>query len=379
MNDFDKNIDRQGTYCEKWEKYKNQDIIPAWVADMDFNAPKCLIDDLKKRVEHGVFGYTRIDEPTIQAAINFIKRHHDWDIKKEWIVWTHGVVVSMNITCRILHDGEAVITTTPVYPHFVKAPKNADKTLIQVPLRTIDNRWTIDFNEFESLINASCKLFLFCNPHNPGGTVFTKDELEKISDICIKHDLLICTDEIHADLVIDPNAKHIPIASLNEAIRDRSITLMSPSKTFNIAGLQSSFAIIPDKELRLRFEKELRGIGGSINLLAITATRSVYRGGDAWLKELKSYLLENFTLVKEFVDNNKNLKMLSNDASFLAWIDCSNLKVDHPYEFFLHHGVGLSEGTGFGDANFVRLNFGTNKATLLKILARMQTALDSLA
>ncbi|MDX1809076.1 MAG: PatB family C-S lyase [Sulfurospirillaceae bacterium] len=378
MNDFDKRIDRLGTHCAKWDKYQDQDVIPAWVADMDFHSPSCLNEALIKRVEHGVFGYTKIDESTIQATIDFIKRHHDWDIKEEWIVWTHGVVVSMNIACRMLLENDEIITTTPVYPHFIKAPKNAQKKVTQVPLRKVNNRWSIDFDEFESHINSYCKLFLFCNPHNPGGTVFTREELEKISDICIKHDLLICTDEIHADLVINPDIKHIPIASLNADIKERSITLMAPSKTFNIAGLQSSFAIIPNKELRLRFEKELTGIGGGINLLAITATKSVYSDGDDWLKDLKSYLLENFNLVKDFVHKNKNLKMLSNDASFLAWIDCSALKVKNPYEFFLQFGVGLSEGAGFGDANFVRLNFGTNKETLRKILTRMQTALDSL-
>ncbi len=379
MNIFDKEIDRTNTHCEKWDKYKGQDVIPAWVADMDFSSPMCIIEALGRRVEHGIFGYTAIDEDTYDSVINFIKRHHNWEIKKEWIVWVNGVVPSMNIACKILNDKEKVITTTPIYPHFVKAPKNANKKLAQVPLKEINNRWIIDFDEFESKISSTCKLFLFCNPHNPGGTVFNKDELEKISDICIKHDLIICTDEIHADLVINPKAKHIPIASLNDEIKERSITLMAPSKTFNIAGLQSSYAIIPNKDLRLKFQKELRGMGSGINLLAITATKSAYNNGDIWLSELKKYLLENYELIKSFVYENKDLKMLSNDATFLAWIDCSLLHVKSPYELFLKYGLGLSDGSAFGDTSFVRLNFATTKKNLQEILFRMQDAIDNLS
>ncbi|WP_331774013.1 MalY/PatB family protein [Sulfurospirillum sp. 1612] len=378
MTGFDQQINRIDTNCEKWNKYKDQDIIPAWVADMDFQSPPSLIQALTERVEHGIFGYTGMDDATIEATIAFVKRQHNWDIKKEWIVWTHGVVVSMNLVCRMLAADEEVITTTPIYPHFVKAPHNAKKTLTQVPLKNIDNRWTIDFDTFESSITPSCKLMLLCNPYNPGGTVFTREELERLSAICIAHDLIICSDEIHADLVINPAAKHIPIASLNSDIQKRSITLMAPSKTFNIAGLQSSFVIIPDKELRVRFQKELRGLGGDINVLAITATRVAYQDGDTWLADLKSYLLENFKMIQAFVEHNKNLKMLHHDATFLAWIDCSQLNTPHPYELFLKYGVGLSDGSGFGDKNFVRLNFGTDKKTLTQILSRMQHALNSL-
>jgi len=379
MTDFDQQINRVDTNCEKWNKYKDQNIIPAWVADMDFQSPTPLINALKERVAHGVFGYTSIDDATIDATIAFVKRHHNWEIKKEWLVWTHGVVVSMNLACRMLATDEEVITTTPIYPHFVKAPHNAGKTLTQVPLQNIDDRWTIDFDAFESSIKPSCKLMLLCNPYNPGGTVFTRSELERLSAICVAHDLIICSDEIHADLVINPDTKHIPIASLNEAIKARSITLMAPSKTFNIAGLQSSFAIIPNKELRVRFQKELRGIGGGINVLAITATRTVYQDGDVWLADLKSYLLENLKIVQAFIHKNKNLKMLHHDATFLAWIDCSGLNTLNPYELFLKYGVGLSDGAGFGDKNFVRVNFGTDKKTLAQILSRMQKAIDSLS
>ena len=378
MSFFDEEIDRRDTYCEKWDKYKGEDIIPAWVADMDFKAPMPVIKALKKRVEHGVFGYTNIDEEIVEAVIDFIKRHHNWSIKKEWIVWLNGVIPGINLSCRMIGNSDEVITTTPIYPHFVTAAKNTNKILTQVPMKNINNRWSIDFEEFESKISPTCKLFLLCNPYNPGGTVFTKEELEKLCEICARNKLIICSDEIHADLVINPDVKHIPIASLDDEYAQNIITLMAPSKTFNIAGLQSSFAIIPNKKLRLLFQKQLRGIGGNINLLAISATKAAYKQSDKWLSELKAYLFENLKLVEDFIDKNKNLKILNCDATFLAWIDCEALKVSNPYELFLKYGVGLNDGAKFGDKNFVRLNFATPKKNLEEILKRMQKAVDSL-
>ena len=377
MSFFDKEIDRRETHCEKWDRYKNQDIIPAWVADADFSAPLPVIEALKQRVEHGIFGYTSIDDDTNQAVIDFIEKQHNWKIEKEWIVWVNGVVSSMNLVCKMLPSNSSVITTTPIYPHFIKAPKNSNQEVIKIPMRETDGRWSVDFNEFESKISSTCKLFLLCNPYNPGGTVFTKDELKKFGDICTKHDLIICSDEIHSDLVTNPNAKHIPIASLSQELKNRTITLMAPSKTFNIAGLQSSYAIIPNKKLRIDFQKQLRGLGEGINLLAITATKAAYRDSQEWLRELKLYLAKNLKLVENFIKNSKNLKMLSCDATYLAWIDCSKLKTDSPYEFFLKFGVGLSDGEGFGDKNFVRLNFATTRKNLKEILKRMQKAIDS--
>jgi len=377
MKPFDNIIDRTKSHCEKWDKYKNQDVIPMWVADMDFKAPQCIIDALHTRVEHGVFGYTSVDNGTNQAVIDFIKRRYNWQIKTEWIVWLPGVVPGMNIACRSVKT-EEIIINTPIYPHFEKAPKNANKSVIKVPIVEKDNRWTIDFDEFEKQITPTCKLFMFCNPYNPGGTVFTREELEKLSDICIKHDLTICSDEIHADLILNPNAHHIPIASINDEIAKRSITLLAPSKTFNIAGLQSSFAIIPDVHVRKNFKRELAGLSSEINLLAITATRVAYTSCDSWLDKLNLYLANNQKIVKDFVKTQPNLKLLNQDATYLAWIDVSKLKLDDPYSYFLKYGVGLSNGEPFGNKNFLRLNFGCPKELLNEGLSRIKKALDNL-
>ena len=377
MFNFDEVIDRTKSSCEKWDKYKGSDIIPAWVADMDFKSPPCVIDALTQRVAEGVFGYTGVDEETLDVIVSFIKRHYDWEIQKEWILFTHGVVSSMNIACLSV-EAKSVMTKTPIYPHFIKAPRYAKKEILAIAMREENNRWTLDFDAMEKAITPECKLFMLCNPYNPAGTVFTCKELEKLSEFCLKHNLTICSDEIHADLLISPNAKHIPIASLNEAIAQKSITLMAPSKTFNIAGLQASFAIIPNDTLRRSFSHTMGSMVGGVNLLGLCALKAAYKEGDAWLYALRSYLAENLSLVHDFIAKNPKLKLLEQEATFLAWIDASALHVKSPYEFFLNHGVGLSDGEPFGNQNFVRLNFGTSKTLLREILDRMQKAMDTL-
>ena len=377
MFNFDEIVDRTQTPCEKWDKYKDQDIIPAWVADMDFKSPPCVIDALQKRVAEGVFGYTGIDDETYDAIIAFLKRHYNWEIKREWILFTHGVVSSMNIACMAV-EGQSVMTTTPIYPHFIKAPKHAGKEILAIAMKEENNRWVLDFEAMERAITPTCKLFMLCNPYNPAGTVFTCKELERLGAFCLKHDLIICSDEIHADLLLNSEAKHIPFATLSEALAQKSITLMAPSKTFNIAGLQASFAVIPNAELRKRFQKTMGSMVGGINLLGITALKAAYLEGDAWLAELRVYLAENLKMVQEFVALNPKLKLLNQEATFLAWIDASALHVKSPYAFFLDFGVGLSDGEPFGDKKCVRLNFGTQKSVLKTILERMQKAMDSL-
>ncbi|MDR1461312.1 MAG: pyridoxal phosphate-dependent aminotransferase [Campylobacteraceae bacterium] len=377
---FDEIIDRSNTNALKLERYKEyKNAIPAWVADMDFKSPECVIDALKERVKHGVFGYTAISGELIEAIINFIKKEHGWNTSKEWFTFTSGVVASMNIVCGMLRENESTITTTPIYPYFLSAPKNMKRQVETVRMREINNRWGIDFDEFEKSIKPNCRLLLLCNPYNPGGTVFTKEELLKIGEIAIKYDLLICSDEIHADLVLDKNAKHVPIASLSTEIADRTITLMAPSKTFNIAGLQNSFAITQNKKLKAAFENSMGHINGGVNLLALTAAKAAYENGAVWLKEVKEYLRENLKLVQEFVQNNPSLKLLKLEATYLAWIDCRTLG-ENAWQLFLNGGVILNEGKSFGDGGegFVRLNFAMPKEVLKEVLARMEKVMRSI-
>jgi len=376
MFDFDTPINRHGTHNEKWGRY-NPDIIPAWVADMDFKAPPSVIRALKQRVEHGIFGYTYVDESLTQSAINFMKCHYDWQVKPNWFTWVSGVVPSMNIACKMIEPDQRVLTTSPIYPHFFKAPKMTGREVDIVKLTCKDNRWTLDFNAIENAITPKTKLFMLCNPYNPGGSVFTCKELERLGEIAKKHDLLIVSDEIHADLILNPEAKHIPIASLNDDLANRTITLMSPGKTFNIAGLNCSYAIIPNSSLKRRFENAMGMLNGGVNLLGLIAAKAAYEGGDEWLKALREYLAQNLSLVQEFVRSHPPLKLCDQDATFLAWIDCTRLDTD-PYELFLKHGVALSDGKDFLGEGFVRLNFGCPKSILLEILKRMGVALSSL-
>ena len=377
MSIFDKRVDRRGSNSQKWDRYKGEDIIPLWVADMDFEAPSPIVEAMKKRIKHKVFGYSPIEEETLDAFIDFVKRHYGWEIKKEWIIFSYGVVISMNFVTRFINSKE-VITTTPIYPHFIKAPKNAGSEIIKVPLREKNRRWSIDFNEFEKSISKDCRLFLFCNPHNPGGTAFTKEELKKLANIAKRYNLIVCSDEIHSDLILNPKSRHIPIASINKDMEQRTITLLSPSKSFNIAGLKSSFIVIANDSLREEFKRYISGLVDDPNIFANIATKIAYRECDEWLFELRDYLRENLKLVQEFVAKNPKLKLLNQDATFLAWIDVSGLNLKSPYEYFLEYGVGLSDGKDFGDERFLRLNFGTQRELLVEALNRMQRAIDNL-
>jgi cystathionine beta-lyase len=245
-----------------------------------------------------------------------------------------------------------------------------------VKLTCKENRWTLDFEALENAITPQTKLFMLCNPYNPGGTVFTCKELEHLGKIAKKHDLLIVSDEIHADLILNPNVKHTPIASLSDDLASRTITLMAPSKTFNIAGLNCSYAIIPNSSLKRRFENTMGKLNGGVNLLGLTAAKAAYEDGDEWLNALKEYLRQNLLMVQEFVKNHPPLKLCNQDATFLAWIDCSGLNTD-PYELFLNHGVALSDGKDFLGKEFVRLNFGCAQSVLQEILERMDRALKT--
>ena len=255
----------------------DKSVIPAWVADMDFKAPQCVIDSLAKRVEHGIFGYAHPSSEFKQTIKDFIFRHHGWEIQTDWIVFVSGVVPSMNIASKMFNENERVITTYPIYPYFFKAPRlNHNKELL-LKMVEVDGRFTLDFKSLREKVDSTCRLFLLCNPYNPCGTVFTKDELLELGEVAKKHDLIICSDEIHCDLVIDKNAKHIPIASLNEDLQNRTITLMAPSKTFNIAGLNCSYAIIPNKALRERFLASMGDLNGGVNILGLEAGNQLYK------------------------------------------------------------------------------------------------------
>ncbi len=377
--DFDTPIDRHNTASLKWDKYKGRDIIPMWVADMDFRSPPAVIEALHQRVDHGVFGYTIAPEELAESVIDTLQDDYGWKIESEWITWLPGLVTGLNVTCRAVgEDGDDVLTSVPVYPPFLSAPKYSRRNLLTVPLAEADGRWAFDFDRLESAITPRTRLFILCNPHNPAGRVFTAEELVTLTEIYLKHDIIICSDEIHCGLVLDEDKSHIPTATLSPQIADRTITLMAPSKTFNVPGLGCSFAIISNPELRKSFRRAAAGIVPFVNTLGYTAALAAYRDSAQWHRELLNYLRDNRNMVEHSIAEMPGLSMNHVEATYLAWIDARPLELEDAVKFFEDAGVGLSDGAQFDGQGFLRLNFGCPRITLEKALERMQKAMSRL-
>ena len=370
--DFDRVIDRRNGDSAKWNKYAGRDVLPLWVADMDFAAPPAVLAALEQRVAHGCLGYPDPRPGLIEAALAHLQREYDWRIDADSLVWLPGLVSGINVACRAV-DGD-VLTVTPVYPPFLSAPRRAGKRLVTVPLRQAGNRWGWDFAALEAALTPEIRLLLFCHPHNPVGRAWQVDELVELAAFCERHDLYVCSDEIHCDLVLDVDRRHLPFAALAPQLAARCITLMAPSKTYNIAGLGASFAVIPDAGLRRRFTGVMRGIVPEPNVLGLTAAEAAYRDSPDWRQQLLAVLRRNRDRVESVVAGLAPLSMTHVEATYLAWIDARGLDVDDPVAFFEAAGVGLSNGRDFGFPGWVRLNFGCPLATLDDALARIVAA-----
>ncbi len=378
---FDEIIDRRGTASFKWEKYRNRDILPMWVADMDFRSPDCVVEALRARVDHGVFGYS-IEAPGASTAVmEWLERRFGMQIDKEWIVWLPGLVVGLNVVCRAFGtQGSRVLTQTPVYPPFLSAPHLRGRTLRTVPMtKNVAGNWEMDRDRFVTELAKRPSVFLLCSPHNPCGRLFTRKELEEIAALCAKYDVPVCSDEIHADLILDVDRKHIPFASLSSETADRSVMLCSAGKTFNIPGLNCAYAIIPNSEFRKAFSRAMEGIVPHVNSLGYYGTRAAYNEGEDWLEELLAYLRGNRDLVEKTVGEIPGLQMSHVEVTYLAWIDTRGIGVEDPYRFFLKAGVGLSNGEEFGAPGFVRLNFGCPGQTLHDALGRIRKAVSGIS
>lgn len=374
--DFDTVIDRSQTGSEKWDKYAGRDIIPLWVADMDFRSPPAVIAALHERVEHGVFGYTHPTQGLVDAVLEHLERDFNWLVRPEWLVWLPGLVCGLNVLSRAVGEaGDDVITFTPIYPPFMSAPTLSQRTTVKVPLTLEGERWVADLEALEQAITPRTKLLLLCSPHNPVGRAWTREELEQFADVARRHDLVIGSDDIHAGLILDEQTRHIPIAALSPETAQRTITLLAPSKTYNIPGLGCSFAVIGNPELRRGFVKAAGRIVPHVNLLGYTATEAAYRHGEPWRQALLSYLRGNRDLVYQAVSGMPGLTTYPVEATYLAWIDARQCGIEHPARFFEQAGVGLSDGADFGAAGFLRLNFGCSRIVLKEALHRMEQAL----
>lgn len=377
--DFDSPIDRRGTDSLKWTRYRGRDIIPMWVADMDFRTPQPILDALHKRLDHGVLGYAVPPEGLVETVVARMQAAYGWRIEPSWIVWLPGLVPALNVACRAFAQaGDDVLTFTPVYPPFLSAPPLSDRRLVTIPLRREAGRYTFDAQGLERALSARSRVLLLCNPHNPVGRRYEREELARVAEACVARDIIICSDEIHCDLVLD-GGPHTPTAALGPEVSARTITLMAPSKTFNIPGLNCALAIIENEELRARFRRAREGIVPHTNALGYTACLAAYRDCEPWRLALIDYLRGNEEIVHRFV--NERIPGLSMDevqATYLAWIDARPLGLTNPFRFFEEAGVGLSNGKDFQGDGFLRLNFGCPRQMLLEGLDRMRAAVDRL-
>lgn len=385
---FDHIPERRKSDSIKWNKY-DADVLPLWVADMDFKSPEAVIRALRQRAAHGVFGYPRgghgdYDElnELSELILKWLYQRYGWEIDPDALMFLPGVVTGLNMACHTLaENGGGVLVQPPVYPPILTAPQNAGMLREEAGLvRSGDGSYIVDLDAFEEAISEKTRLYILCNPHNPVGKVFSEEELARIAQICIQHGVIICSDEIHCDLLYS-QSHHTPIACLDEEVAQNTITLMSPTKTFNIAGLRLSFAIIPNPDLRKRFHKAQKGLVGGLNIMGIVAATAAYRDGEEWLKEVLAYLEANRNYLFDYVLNSlEGITMAKPEGTYLAWLDCTSAEIHgKASDFFLNGArVALNEGESFGKGGegFVRLNFGCSRSMLEEALERMRAALE---
>jgi cystathionine beta-lyase len=379
---LDEIIERRCTDSVKWTRYG--DAIPLWVADMDFKVPEPVTRALLERVDHCIFGYG-VEPPELRPLlVERLERLYGWRVEPEALLFVPGVVTGFNQAVHaVTTPGDGVLVQTPVYFPMLWAPGNAGCTLDEMELtRRPDGRYEIDFDAFEAAITDRTRIFLLCNPHNPVGRVFRRDELEQMAKICLRHNVVICSDEIHCDLVFSGHP-HLPIATLSPEVAARTITLMAPSKTYNIAGIHASVVIIENPDLRKQFESAAGGLVPHLDVLGYTAMLAAYRDGQPWLDEVLRYLEANRDFLFAYVESNlPGVRMTPLEGTYLAWLDCRKAGIDgNPHEFFLEKAqVAMNDGATFGKGGegFMRLNFACPRAILEEALRRMAGTLSSL-
>lgn len=369
---FDEEIDRRNTYSEKWD-YQGGDYIPVWVADMDFRSPEIILDAVRDRLEHGVFGYTDYDWELDSVVVDYYRKYYGIDIDAKWIVYVPSVMPGSNIACRVA-DGK-ILYNTPMYPHIRRLHNEAHCPYQEIPLAEKDNVYTIDFDRMESQIEQDVKAYILCNPHNPVGRVFTESELLHVADFCKTHDLLLISDEIHSQLIYE--GTHIPAFSINEWAMEHNITLMSVAKTYNIPAMPFAFAIIPNDELREKYRSISSGLFSVANALTLKAVKTALTECDDWREELLEYLKKNRDILERRISGISGMSVVHNQATYLAWIDARGLDVPDPWLFFREKaGVNFSNGADFGNPGFLRINFGCTTRTLEEVLDRVEMAVS---
>jgi cystathionine beta-lyase len=374
--DFSTPVDRRRTGSLKWDRHQGREALPFWVADMDFRSAPEIVAALQARLDHGVFGYTIPYAEVEDAVLDYLRDRHQVRAEREWIVWLPGLVQGLNLACRAW-PGTTLIQT-PVYPPFRTAPLHAGNTRLEVPLVPGETRWEIDFDALQAAVTPETRLFMLCHPHNPVGRVFRRTELERLAEFCLRNDLVLCSDEIHCDLLLE-DTPHVAALTLGEDIARRTLAFYSASKTYNLPGLACAYAVIPDPALRATFQRALRGLVTEVNCFGYAGTAAAYRHGAPWRQALLGVLRENRDALYSFARSQlPGLELKWMEATYLAWFDARSLGLVQPTEFFLKAGVALSDGADFGFPGFVRFNFGCPRTQLDEGLERMRRALEHL-
>lgn len=371
--DFDIQIDRKHTDCSKWDG-QGGDYIPLWIADMDFPVAEPILQALKERLEHPFFGYTFPGECVYEAVISYYKERYGFEVKKEWILFNHGVNTGNNIAARAL--GGTIMVATPMYPHInEKLPKESGKPVIRVPLKQENGIYTFDFEAMERAVTPEVTTFVLCNPHNPVGRVFTRKELEDLFDFAARHEVVVVADEIHSDLILE--GEHIPAITVNEEARQRVILHHSASKTYNIPGLPVAFAIIPNETLRHKYEEVASTMHAPFNTLSFVALKTAFTKGEPWRQELLEYLRENKKWLDERISRIPGLSICHSEGTYLGWIDARETGLENPAEFFMKEaGVKFNDGNAFSAPGFIRVNFACPRANLQKAFDQVEQALE---
>lgn len=380
--DFDRVIKRRETDSIKWKKYED-DVIPMWVADMDFMSAQPIIEALQKRLDHAIFGYPQSSSELRAVIRERLARLYGLKTDEDDVLFLPGLVAGLNVAYQAYAGpGEGVLVQPPVYFHFINDPVLHGRVLNEAPLVESGDTYEIDFDRLERSVSPTTKLLVLCNPHNPAARVYTVTELEKLAEISLRHDLIICSDEIHCDLLF-PGYRHIPIATLSPEVANRTVTLMAPSKTFNVAGLQLGFAVIKNPDLRKRWRDASYGIVPGLNIMGQVAALAAYKDGQDWLDQVLAYLTENRDSLAGYMKEHlPGVRMFKMEATYLAWLDCRKAGIHgNPADFFLKEArVGLNDGIEFGKPGegFVRLNFACPRQTLREALDRMARALQKI-
>ncbi len=376
MTEFDRLVARQGTFSAKWDKYKGRDVLPFWVADMDFAAPRFLLDSLRDRLDHPVLGYTRIPDDLVTAFLTWLQRNYQWKVPKEWLVWIPSVVSGLNLAAMgAARPSGSILIPTPVYYPFLSVPAHAGQRCLEAPMQRNGMLWEMDFDAMSATLGADTHMVMIANPQNPTGRVYSEQELRTLAAFAERRDLIICSDEIHCGLLLDPTVRHLPIASLGTDIAARTISLYSVTKSYNIPGLSCAVAVIPNPSLRQRFQNARRGLTPSIGPLAFVASAAAFADRSDWLHRLLDYLRGNH----EVMLSTLGARMTPVEGTYLAWIDLRDLDLTDPVAYFEGHGLGLSDGADFGRRGFVRFNFGCPRGLLQEGLARLTKGLDQAA